>query len=165
MRKVTVVWTLLSVLAAAAPAAAADSAAAASAGQDGRQLGLGVILGDPIGGTAKLWFDQHFAVDAGAGFATAENRAAFWGDALWHDWTLLPQPKQGKLGVYVGAGPQLDTGDDARFGVRTIAGLSFRPEGHPFELFAEVGPLFRMTQGGHVDAVGGVGVRFQLPAR
>jgi hypothetical protein len=53
-------------------------------------------------------------------------------------------------------------GDDARFGIRTIVGLSFRPSGHPLEFFAEAGPLFRLTQGGNVDAVGGVGLRLMI---
>jgi hypothetical protein len=149
----------------AAPPDSAPSAGASSASAGDRELGLGVILGDPIGGTAKLWFDENFAVDAGAGFASAENRAAFWGDALWHDWTVLPQPKSGKLGGYVGVGPELETGDDARFGIRTVVGLSYKTDGHPIEFFAEAGPLFRLTQGGAVDAVGGVGMRFLVPSR
>lgn len=123
-------------------------------------VGLGLNLGDPIGGSAKLWLGESYALDAGAGLSS--GRAAFWGDALWHDWGLLPQPEQGRLGVYLGAGPQVLAGDDARFGVRTIGGVSFRPAGRPYELFLEAGPLFRLTQGGHVDAVGGAGLRVRL---
>lgn len=128
-------------------------AAPATAGD----IGFGVVVGEPIGGSAKLWLDDRLAGDFGAGFS--EGNAAFWGDALWHDWTLLPQPKEGRLGLYLGAGPQLRTGDDERFGIRTIAGVSYRLAGHPLEFFAEAGPLFRLTQGGHVDAVGGAGLR------
>jgi hypothetical protein len=125
-----------------------------------REVGVGVALGEPIGGTAKLWLDDRLAADVGAGLS--DGNAAFWADALWHDWSLLPQPKSGRLGAYVGAGPQFRTGDDARFGVRAIGGLSYRPTGHPVELFAEAGPLFRLTQGGQVDAVGGVGLRLMI---
>jgi hypothetical protein len=168
MRKAIAAWTLTAVAAATAAAQQAPPPPPApgptlASRSEVSQLGLGVILGDPIGGTAKFWFDQRFAADFGAGFASAEDRVAFWGDALYNDWRLQPQPPQGKLGAYFGAGPQLDTGDDPRFGVRTIVGLSFLPHDAPFEFFAEVGPLFRFTQGGHVDAVGGVGVRFQVP--
>ncbi len=142
-----------------AAALAAGTAAAATP----RELALGVALGEPVGGTAKLWLDDRTAVDLGAGLS--DGNAAFWGDLLVHDWGLVKQPAQGRLGGYLGLGPQLRTGGDARFGLRTIAGVSFRARERPLELYAEAGPLFRFTQGGHVDAVGGVGVRIFLDAR
>ena len=123
-------------------------------------VGVGVVLGEPIGATAKVWFDDTLAADVGAGFS--DGNGGFWADALWHDWTLLPQPSNGRLGAYLGAGPQIRAGDDVRFGIRTIVGASYRPTRHPLEVFAEIGPLFRFTQGGHVDPVGGVGIRLML---
>lgn len=124
------------------------------------ELSAGVALGEPIGGTAKLWFDDRFAADAGLGLS--DGNLAFWGDGLWHDWRILPQPAQGRLGGYLGAGAQIRTGTDARVGIRTVVGLSFRPKDSPLEAFAEAGPLFRLTQGGAVDAVGAVGLRARL---
>jgi hypothetical protein len=121
---------------------------------------VGVILGEPIGATGKMWIDDRFAFDAGLGFS--DGNVGLWGDALWHDWNLFAQPKNGRLGGYLGVGPQIRTGDDARFGIRTIAGVTYMPEGQPLEVFAEAGPLFRLTQGGTVDIVGGVGVRVKL---
>ena len=139
---------------------AAGTCASASAAGQIQEVGVGVVLGEPIGGTAKLWLDDRLAADVGAGLS--DGNGSFWADALWHDWTLLPQPANGRLGLYLGAGPQVRTGDDARFGIRTIVGASYRPTGHPLEVFAEAGPLFRLTQGGQVDAVGGVGVRLMV---
>ena len=147
---------------AAALLALLSTSVSASATSNGREVGVGVALGEPIGGTAKLWLDDRLAADLGVGIS--DGNAGFWGDMLWHDWTLLPQPPSGRLGAYLGAGPQVRTGDDARFGLRAIAGLSYRPAGHPLEFFAEAGPLFRLTQGGQVDAVGGVGVRLLVGA-
>jgi hypothetical protein len=121
------------------------------------EVGVGVLLGEPIGGTVKLWLDDRVAADAGVGLS--EGNAGFWADVLWHDWTLLPQPPNSRLGMYLGAGPQVRTGADTRFGFRAVVGTSYRPTGHPLEFFAEVGPLFRLTQGGVVDIVGGVGLR------
>lgn len=150
--RIMIAATLLAAgaLISARPAAAADI----------REVGVGVALGEPIGGTAKFWLDGPWAADAGVGLS--DGNAALWADALWHDWSLLPQPSNGRLGVYVGAGPQVRTGADPRFGIRTLGGVSYRPTGHPFELYAEVGPMFRLTQGGQVDAVGGVGLRVML---
>jgi hypothetical protein len=125
-------------------------------------LGVGVIVGDPMGGTAKLWLNDTVAVDFGVGLS---GDAALWGDVLWHAFDLLPQPPQGRLGMYVGMGPRVEAADDTEFGLRTMLGLTWRLPRHPIELFAEAGPVFRLTQGGHVDADGGVGVRFYFGKR
>lgn len=148
---------VLALLLAAAPASARAQARGAG------EISAGVVIGEPIGGTLKLWWNDQRAIDFGAGFSSGD--AAFWADVLHHDWRLLPQPREGRLGAYLGAGPQLRAGDDARFGIRTIAGLSYRVSGRPLELFAEAGPHFRLTQGGAVDAVGGLGLRVSLGTR
>jgi opacity protein-like surface antigen len=148
--------TLIGAVLLAALALSASPAAA-------QEVGVGVVLGEPIGGTAKLWLSDALAADAGLGFSA--GNVGFWADALWHDWTLLPQPSNGRLGLYLGAGPQIRAGDDSRFGIRAIAGASYRPTEHPLELFAEAGPLFRLTQGGQIDAVGGVGLRLMLGSK
>jgi hypothetical protein len=146
--------TLLAVLAfifcAALPAAAFDTI---------KEVGVGVVVGDPIGGTAKLWLDRDFAVDLGVGYS---GSTVLWGDVLYHAWNLLPPIDEGKLGLYFGAGPRIEAGDDAEFGVRTIAGLTWRLTRQPMEFFAEMGPVFRVTQGGGVGIDGGVGVRLYL---
>ena len=125
-------------------------------------VGVGVVVGDPIGGTAKLWLDDTLAVDFGVGLS---GDAVLWGDLLWHAWDLLPQPPQGRLGAYVGAGPRVETASDVEFGVRTIVGVSWRLPRHPIELFAEAGPVFRLTQSAGVSADGGAGVRFYFGAK
>jgi len=140
-------------------AAAAAIAAPAVNAQTFKKAGFGVIVGDPIGGTAKLWLDEAYAVDLGVGFS---GDTVMWGDLLYHMWNLLPQPEEGKLGVYIGAGPRLETRRDTEFGVRTIAGLTWRITRQPLEFFAEAGPVFRMTPSGGVGADGGIGVRFYL---
>ncbi|MDD5301719.1 MAG: hypothetical protein PHS14_01310 [Elusimicrobia bacterium] len=137
----------------------AAAAFPASAQSPIKEAGAGIIAGDPIGGTAKLWFDRNYALDLGVGFS---GSTVLWGDFLYHAWNLLPQPEEGRLGVYFGAGPRLETASDTEFGVRTIAGVSWRLTRQPIEVFAEAGPVFRLTQGGGVDADGGVGVRLYL---
>ncbi len=126
-----------------------------------KEVGVGVIAGDPIGATAKLWFDPVYAVDLGLGYS---GSTVLWGDLLYHAWNLLPQPQEGKLGLYLGAGPRFELGDDVEFAARTIAGVSWRLTRQPMEFFAEMGPVFRFTQGGGVGVDGGVGVRLYLGA-
>lgn len=138
------------------------SAAGAARAQAAKEVGIGVIAGDPTGGTAKVWLDKQIALDFGVGFS---GDAAFWGDALYHMDNLLPQPSEGRLSVYLGAGPRIEAGREGEFGVRTIGGLSWRINKQPLEFFAEAGPVFRVTQGGGVGADGGVGVRLYLGGR
>jgi len=140
-------------------ALALAAAVPASAQGPFTEAGAGVIAGDPIGGTAKLWLDRDFALDVGVGFS---GSTVLWGDFLYHAWNLLPQPSEGKLGLYFGAGPRLETADDAQFGIRTMVGASWRITRQPMEFFVEAGPVFRVTQGGGVGADGGIGVRFYL---
>jgi hypothetical protein len=135
------------------------AALSAQAADEVREVGVGVIAGDPIGGTAKLWFDDRVAADLGVGYS---GNTVMWADLLVHSWTLLPQPEEGKLGVYAGAGPRLETARDAEFGLRTILGISWRLKREPIELFAEAGPLFRFTPTGGVGADGGIGLRIYL---
>ncbi len=69
-------------------------AAALPASAEIKSVGLGIIAGDPTGGTAKLWLDDAYAVDLGAGFS---GETVLWGDLLYHLKDLLPQPSEGKL--------------------------------------------------------------------
>lgn len=141
-------------------ALASTAAAPATAAQGPfTEVGVGVIAGDPIGGTAKLWFDDAYAMDVGVGFS---GSAVLWGDFLYHAWNLLPPIDEGKIGLYVGAGPRLEAASDTQFGIRTIIGATWRLSRQPIELFAEAGPVFRMTPSGRVNADGGVGIRLYL---
>jgi hypothetical protein len=135
------------------------AALSARAADEVREVGIGVVAGDPIGGTAKLWFTDRVAADIGIGYS---GNTVMWADLLVHAWDLLPQPAEGRLGLYLGAGPRLETARDAEFGLRTIAGVSWRLKREPVELFAEAGPLFRLTPTGSVGADAGVGLRVYL---
>lgn len=142
--------------------ALAGSAAVPAAAAQGpfTEVGVGVIAGDPIGGTAKLWFDDAYAMDVGIGFS---GSTVLWGDFLYHAWNLLPPIDEGRLGLYFGAGPRLEPdGSDTQFGVRTMVGATWRLSRQPIEVFAEAGPVFRMTPSGGVNADGGVGIRLYL---
>lgn len=151
--KIILIASALALAAAAFPASAHCAV---------REAGAGIVAGDPIGGSVKLWFDRDYAMDLGVGYS---GSTVLWGDLLYHAWNLLPQPDEGKLGVYFGAGPRLETGDDPEFGVRTIAGVTWRLTRQPIEFFVEAGPVFRTTPTGGVDADGGIGMRLYLGSK
>ena len=130
--------------------------------QTAGSIGAGVIVGRPIGLTGKYWMSSTRAVDAGIGIS--DGNAAFYADFVWHAWDILPQFEQGKLGLYVGAGPRFEfrneEGQESRFGVRAVGGVDYWIQNRPIELFLEAGPFFRMMPGTNVDLDGGLGVRF-----
>jgi hypothetical protein len=125
--------------------------------QQAGDIGAGVVVGNPTGGTAKYWFDGSQAVDVGLGFST---RLTAYSDYLWHAWSILPQPAQGKLSLYFGVGAQVRAFNNAEFGIRTVAGVSYWLPRAPVEIFAELVPVFRLTPGTSVGLDGGVGARY-----
>lgn len=135
-------------------------APAASAQQAGR-LGAGVLLGSPIGGTAKYWFKDTQGADVGIG--TDGGDFTFWGDYSWHSWDILPQPRKGTLGASLSLGGRFRDKSDEEFGFRTLAGASYWFPTNPLELFLEFGPRFDVD--GDVEFDGGVGVRYYFGRR
>ena len=133
-------------------------AAPASAQQVG-QLGIGAVLGDPIGLTGKYWVKDAHAFDFGFG---ASHTFVMWGDYVWHGWEALPQPSRGKLALYLSAGPRLETRTTLDIGIRTMIGLSYWPKlkSQLWEMFIELGPTYRLTNDVRVRVDGGVGLRY-----
>lgn len=119
--------------------------------------GAGVILGNPTGVTGKLWMTDTQAFDAGLGVST---HLAVYGDYLWHGWSVLPQPPEGRLPVYLGLGAQVRAFHDAEFGIRTVVGLAYWLPRNPVELFVEFVPVFRLTPDDSVGLDGGLGLRY-----
>ncbi|MBI5596850.1 MAG: hypothetical protein HY928_12225 [Elusimicrobia bacterium] len=130
---------------------------AAAAAPPPSSPGVGVVVGDPTGGTLRVFLNAGQSLDFGVGYS---GDAALWGDYTWHDWDLLPRPKSGETELWVSAGLRLETASDTEFGFRTMLGASYWLPGRPVELFASAGPVFQVAPDGGVGADGGVGLRF-----
>lgn len=133
--------------------------AAPAAAQEAGQLGLGVMLGAPTGGTAKYWLAPARAVDFAIGYS---GNLAFHGDYLWHAWDIFPKPREGKLAGYLGLGGRLRNRerDDIEFGFRASGGVAYWLERHPIELFVELAPVLRVNASDTLDLDGALGLRF-----
>lgn len=132
-------------------------AATPALAQKAGDAGIGVIVGGPTAITGKLWLSGTQAVDLGLGWY---SRPTIYGDYLWHGWTVLPQPAQGKLPVYIGVGAQVRTYSDAELGVRAVLGIAYWLPNNPVEIFAEIVPVFYLTRDTGVGGGGGVGLRY-----
>lgn len=132
--------------------------AAPAAAQQAGELGVGAILGNPLGPTVKYWLDSRQAFQLGFGYS---GDLAGWADWLWHDERLIPrQPKEGRVLPYFGPGLRFEGKSDFEFGFRLVAGAAWRPARTPLEFFAEIAPVVRAAPGASVGLDGGVGLRY-----
>lgn len=127
------------------------------------KFGAGVTLGEPIGASAKYFFNDTLAIDGAAGWsARAHTDLYLHSDALWHNYDLLPVSR-GRLPVYFGVGGLVrfrSHGEDNQFGIRVPAGISYMFDNAPVDVFAEIGPAIDVAPSVRGEVTGGIGVRF-----
>lgn len=118
---------------------AGDGARAADKGT----FGLGLILGEPTGITAKLYLADDQAIQAAAGFAFIGGGLHLHADYVFHPYILQTRDSF-VLPVYVGPGVRLIDYSDGRddhflaLGVRAVGGLLFDFTEIPLDAFVEV---------------------------
>ena len=123
-------------------------------------FGIGVLLGEPTGISAKLWLGETMAVDLAAAWSFV-NESAFHlhADYLFHFYDLITVSK-GSLPVYLGVGGRFRFEKRFRFGVRIPVGLEYLFEDIPLDVFAEIGPIVDLVPATGFDIGGGIGVRY-----
>lgn len=145
-----ILLTLVCLLAAGLSPAAAQTSGA---------IGAGVVVGSPTGLTGKFWLSEGHALDLGLGFS---EHVSIYGDYLWHSWSALPQPAQGKLPGYLGLGVQI--GDSSRhdsgLGLRAVAGLAYWLPRNPVEIFLEAVPVLELSDDTGLHLSAALGVRY-----
>lgn len=137
---------VLAIVLAAAPVSADDD----SPGEKGRpvdkgSLGVGIILGEPTGITAKLYLKDDQALQAAVGFSLFRGGLHFNADYVFHPW-ILQERDTFVLPAYIGPGVRfLDYQENAKnnvaFDLRVVAGLLFDFKNVPLDAFVEVAGL------------------------
>jgi hypothetical protein len=139
-----------------------------------KQLGIGLILGEPTGLSVKYWLDEEHAVDGGVAWSFWDGDGfQLHSDFLWHNFDLLDDPGgvDGKLPVYLGVGARLKFRDDEGrhhddndtvFGIRVPLGVSYLFDGKPIDLFAEIAPILDLTPDIELNFSLALGVRFYV---
>lgn len=126
------------------------------------RFGLGAIVGEPTGLSAKIWLSERTAVDAGLAYSFDDPEDFhLHGDFLFHKFDLLPVAK-GQLPVYFGVGGRVkfERRADTRAGVRFPVGLAYMFADVPVDLFVEVAPVVDLTPKSRLAFNGGIGVRY-----
>ncbi len=146
-------------------------AAQNSVAQD-RGFGLGVIIGEPTGISAKLWTSNVNAFDFGLGWSIGgerigkdrnyytKNRIHFHMDYLWHAFNVIHSSE--RFPLYYGLGGRINTGAgyDAAVAVRGVFGIAWLPHKTPIDVFLEVAPSLQVTPSTGFGLDAGIGVRY-----
>lgn len=135
-------------------------------------FGLGIILGEPTGFSAKLWTSKDNALDFGLGLGLGGDRIKYKGDYekngrihfhmdyLWHSFNAISSTE--KFPLYYGIGGRYNSGGgyEGSLGIRGVFGIAWFPRSTPIDVFFELVPVFQVTPltGLGIDA--GLGVRY-----
>ena len=138
-----------------------------------RNFGLGVILGEPTGISAKLWVSSVNAFDFGLGWSVGGDRISdyngaynggsrvhFHMDYLWHWFDAIHSSE--RFPLYSGIGGRINTGAGYKSSaaVRGVLGIAWLPHHTPIDIFLELVPSLEVipSTGFGIDA--GLGARF-----
>jgi hypothetical protein len=138
-----------------------------------RRFGLGVILGEPTGVSAKLWVSPLTAFDFGLGWSVGGDRISdynggynggsrvhFHMDYLWHWFEAIHSTE--RFPLYTGIGGRINTGAgyDNSGAVRGVLGIEWLPHNAPIDVFLELVPSLEVvpSTGFGIDAA--LGARF-----
>jgi len=137
-----------------------------------RGFGLGFVIGEPTGLSAKLWTSRENAFDFGLGWSIGGDRISnfnntrsgsrihFHMDYLWHSFNAIRA--QERFPLYYGIGGRFNSGGgyDSSFGVRGVFGITWLPRATPLDVFLEVVPVLQLTQSTGFGIDAGLGMRF-----
>jgi len=124
--------------------------------------GIGVIIGEPTGITAKMWTSERTAFDAAAAwsFYPESDFIHLHLDYLLH---YFPQVDRGTMMVYWGAGPIARFKESAgTIGLRVPFGIGYLWDEAPVEIFLEIAPRVELLPASDFNGNAAIGVRYYL---
>ena len=123
-------------------------------------FGVGVILGEPTGLSAKMWVSQQNAFDFGLAYSfRSKGYFHIHADHLWHFPNVIESSE--RIPLYFGIGGRLAVGKGSGiFGVRIPFGIAFWLRSAPIEFFLEAAPIVDLAPATGASGNGGVGVRY-----
>ena len=149
--------------------ARADSGDDSARSTDKGTFGVGIILGEPTGVTAKLYLKDDRAIQAAVGSAFIGGGLQLHGDYLFHPY-ILQSRDSFVLPVYFGPGMRVidymdgRNNNDLALGLRVVGGLLVDFRNVPLDAFVEVAGVleykFGSGGGGQLALNAGAGVRY-----
>ncbi|MGD8426229.1 MAG: hypothetical protein PVH63_01300 [Balneolaceae bacterium] len=132
--------------------------------QADKNLGIGIMVGEPTGLTLKSWTSSQNALDVGLAWSLGRYDAInLQADYLWHNYNVFNEVDSGTLPFYYGIGGRVILAEnDAVIGARVPVGINYLFEDSPVGLFLEVAPILNVAPATDFDIDGSLGVRFYL---
>ncbi|MFA6540760.1 MAG: hypothetical protein WCT99_04095 [Bacteroidota bacterium] len=136
-------------------------------------FGLGVIIGEPTGISAKLWTSSATAFDFGLGWSVGgdrignyngyyngESRVHFHMDYLWHSFEAIQSEE--RFPLYYGIGGRVNSGGgyNSSVAIRGVFGIEWLPKETPIDIFLELVPSLQLTSSTGFGIDAGFGVRY-----
>ncbi len=145
MKKVLILAILVIIV--IVPVAAADT--------NGKDFGVGIYLGSPLGLTAKYDLDEELSVVGGLGFGGGIKVA---GGVQYNfiDFSI----EDLDFNVYFGANLGITFGT-FNVSLEVPVGINYYFKDPAIEVFLEVGPVFNFVSM-NAGAIGGIGARYEL---
>jgi len=132
--------------------------------QADKNLGIGIMVGEPTGISLKSWMNSKNAFDVGLAWSLGRYDAInIQADYLWHNYNVFSEVDTGSLPFYYGIGGRVVMAEnDAVIGARVPVGINYLFEDSPVGLFLEIAPILNVAPSTDFDVDGAVGVRFYL---
>jgi len=123
-------------------------------------LGVGAMIGEPTGLSAKLWMGPTTALQLGAAWSfRREPSFQVHLDYLFHNLAVFKTPIAA-VAFYVGIGGRFSLLEEDRFGVRFPLGLAYAFPRVPVDLFLELVPILELLPASEFHAGAALGVRY-----
>jgi hypothetical protein len=130
------------------------------------KLGVGLIVGEPMGASAKYYISRTLAVDSAAGWSLTDEVFRVHGDILFHNYSLLSKAFEGfPMVLYYGFGAKFVFTDNFKIGVRIPVGVLHNFKKSPVDVFFEVVPVIRLTPDVKLDFDAGLGARYYFGSK
>ncbi len=125
------------------------------------KFGLGIILGEPTGLSAKLYLDNTSSVDAAIGWSNYRYSAMHIHADYLYNITKLSS----EVPLYVGIGgrikiKKIEKNQDTKLAVRIPVGITYEPTSKPIDLFIEIVPMMDLTPSTEFIWNAGAGIRY-----
>lgn len=133
--------------------------------------GVGLMLGNMLGVSAKLWHTEDLALAGGLGGSLEGDRSlvahadyVIHGDGALRRLAFFREAAgEGRFLLYYGAGLRLQALGPNRLGVRVPVGIDYLFGSAPWDVFVEVAPVLDFVSGARLRLNASIGIRFYPP--